>query len=161
MGQDTRKQVLGKLIYGLHVVTAMPDDGPAVAATVTWLSQASVNQPLLMVALRRGSRLLRAVVEAGAFVVHLLETGQRELAATFFKPAVFADGRLSGYSFTRGPTTGAPVLDDVPAWMELEVKESIERGDHTIVLGEVVNIALAMPDFEPLALRDTPWKYGR
>ncbi len=161
MDPATRKQVLGRLTYGLYVLTAMPTDGPAVAATVTWISRASMEPPLLMAALRGGSRLLTAVLEAGAFVVHFLESRQRDLAATFFKPAVFKDGRLSGYAFTRGSITGAPILDDVPAWLELEVKESIERGDHTIVLGEVVSVGLETPDFQPLALRDTPWKYGR
>ncbi len=161
MDPATRKQVFGRLTYGLYVLTASPADGPPVAATVTWLSQASMEPPLLMAALRGGSRLQRAVLEARTFVVHLLEARQRDLAAAFFKPALFEDGRLSGYSFTRGSITGAPILDDVPAWMELEVKESIERGDHTIVLGEVVNMGLSTPDFQPLALKDTPWKYGR
>ncbi len=73
----TRKQVLGRLTYGLYVLTAMPVDGPAVAATVTWLSQASREPPLLMAALRGGIRLLRAVLQAGAFATHLLETQQR------------------------------------------------------------------------------------
>lgn len=160
MDPATRKQVFGRLTYGLYVLTARPADGPPVAATVTWLSRASMEPPLLMVALRSGSRLLRAVLETGAFVVHLLDVGQRDLAATFFKPAVFEDGRLSGYAFTRGAITGAPILDDVPAWLELEVKESIGRGDHTIVLGEAVNVGLTT-DFQPLTLQDTPWKYDR
>ncbi len=161
MDPATRKQVLGRLTYGLYVLTAMPAGCPAVAATVTWLSRVSMEPPLLMAALRGGSRMLMAILEAGAFAVHLLETRQRDLAATFFKTVIFEDGRLSGYAFTRGLVTGAPILDDAPAWLELEVKESIERGDHTSVMGEVVNVGLETVDFQPLALRDTPWKYGR
>lgn len=156
-----RKQVLGSLTYGIYVMTAAPRSGPAVAATVTWLSQASFEPPLLMAAVRTGSRLLTAVFEAEAFAINLPGKDQQDLVAAFFKANQATSDSLSGYKFRLGAVAGTPILTAVPAWLEARVVDSLDHGDHTIVVGEMVAAGVTTPDFQSLRLRDTPWKYGR
>jgi flavin reductase (DIM6/NTAB) family NADH-FMN oxidoreductase RutF len=66
------------------------------------------------------------------------------LAFTFFKPAVLADGKLSGQGFTKGQN-GAPILDAAIGAVECTVKTIVEEGDHHIVVGEVTEAHLAKP----------------
>jgi len=160
MDASLRKEVLRKFTYGLYILTA-EHAGQAAAATVTWLSQASFEPPLLMVAVKTGSSVHAVIEKAGAFAVHVVGADQQEIAAAFFQPAEMGNGSLSGYSYVPGDATGAPLLIDLPAWVEAQVVERVVKGDHTVLVAEIVNLGMRNPDMVALALRDTPWKYSR
>jgi flavin reductase (DIM6/NTAB) family NADH-FMN oxidoreductase RutF len=154
-----KKQVLRRFTYGLYVVTAAKGDDYA-AATITWLSQASFEPPLIMLAMQNGSHILEMCQKAGTCAVHVVGKGQEKIASTFFKPAQVVDDTLSSYGFKTSSVAGAPLLVDLPAWCEVEVKESYPVGDHTLLIAEIVNTGLSDDKMAPLALGDTPWHYG-
>ncbi len=159
MDAETRKKVLRRLTYGLYILAAASGDEMA-AATVTWLSQASFTPPLVVVAVKKGSHLHELVQRAGSFAVSIIAENQRDLAAAFFRGSKLENGLLNGYAFERGPVTGAPLLTDLPAWFEARITDTIDRGDHTVHVAEVVGVGLRNPEARPLALRDTEWSYG-
>jgi flavin reductase (DIM6/NTAB) family NADH-FMN oxidoreductase RutF len=130
--------------YGLYVLTAERADGTAGAATVNWVTQASFAPPLVAVGVKADSAVHGLVKEAGAFALNVLGKGQQALAFTFFKPAVRDGQRLSGEVFRRG-LTGAPLLERVPAHLECRLVDTVERGDHSIFVGEVVAAAVVQP----------------
>ncbi len=159
MDPQIKKQALRLLTYGLYVVTAA--DGDKVAAgSVNWLSQASFEPPLVMVAIKKDSGLHAIVAGNGALAVNVLAAGQKEAASAFFRSTEVKDGKLNGYAFEPGPKTGAPLLLDLPAWFEARVTDAVERGDHTVYLAEVINAGLRDPEAKPMVLRDTGWFYG-
>ncbi len=159
MDEKVRKRVLRMIPYGLYVATAL-HEGQVAAGTITWLSQASFKPPLVMTALKADSYLYHQVKAAGAFAVNILGTGQKDLAAAFFRGAQVQDGKLNGYAFEPGPETGAPLLLDAPAWFEARVTDVVERGDHAVVVAEVVSVGLRNPEAQPLLLQETGWQYG-
>jgi len=159
MDAAARKAALRLLTYGVAVVTAREGD-TAVGATVTWLAQASFEPPMITVALKRDSRLARAVRAAGAFAACLLDDTQREIAQVFFKTPALADGTLGGERVTTGAASGAPILTSAPAWIECRVVATLDQPDHPVVLGEVVAAGAPRPNAVPLALRMTGWTYG-
>ena len=55
-----------------------------------------------------------------------------------FKPAVRENQTISGEPFRWG-STGAPVLERTPAYVECRLVDTIEKGDHSVFLGEVVD----------------------
>ena len=55
-------------------------------------------------------------------------------------------GTINGLAFEPGPETGAPLLLDLPAWFEARVTDMVKRGDHTVVVAEVINAGLRNPD---------------
>lgn len=159
MDPQIKKQALRLLTYGLYVVTAA--DGNNVAAgSVNWLSQASFEPPLVMVAIKKDSGLHAIVAGNGALAVNVLAAGQKEAASAFFRSTEVKDGKLNGYAFEPGPKTGAPLLLDLPAWFEARVTDAVERGDHTVYLAEVINAGLRDSEAKPMVLRDTGWFYG-
>ena len=64
------------------------------------------------------------------------------MAFGFFKPATRDGNTVSGEAFHIG-STGAPILDNAIASVECKVVEIVERGDHHILIGEVVDANVA------------------
>jgi flavin reductase (DIM6/NTAB) family NADH-FMN oxidoreductase RutF len=160
MDEDAKRQVLRRIPYALCVMTSMADGRPA-ASTLTWLSQCSFHPPLLMIGVQGNSRMHYAVESSGVIAVHFLAEGQQDVAERFFRPPSDEDGpRLHGILWEPGPVTGAPLLADLPAWLETRVTDRVDRGDHTVFVCEVVGAGLRDPDFKPLLLSSTPWNYG-
>jgi len=98
------------------------------------------------------------IKEAKAFALNVLGKDQGPTAFTFFKPATVEGQKISGEPFHTG-STGAPILDRAPAFVECRLVESIERGDHSIFVGEVVEAGVGKapegrPDDATLWLKD-------
>lgn len=159
MDEDAKRQVLRRIPYGMFVMTALADGAP-VASTLTWLSQCSFHPPLLMVGVQRNSRMHEAVDGSGSLAIHFLAERQQEVAKRFFRPPADQDGKLHGLAWEPAPVTGAPLLAELPAWLEAKVTDRISRGDHTVFVCEVVGVGVREPDFQPLLLASTPWSYG-
>lgn len=159
MDEDAKRQVLRRIPYGMFVMTALADGAP-VASTLTWLSQCSFHPPLLMVGVQRNSRMHEAVDGSGSLAIHFLAERQQEVAKRFFRPPTAEDGKLHGLAWEPAPVTGAPLLAELPAWLEAKVTDRIARGDHTVFVCEVVGAGVREPDFQPLLLASTPWSYG-
>ncbi|HEY8487285.1 MAG TPA: flavin reductase family protein [Limnochordales bacterium] len=159
MDPEVRKQVLRKLTYGLYVLTARHQQEVA-AGTVNWLSQCSFQPPLVMVAVKADSRLHGLVEASSAFAVNVLAAHQKDVAQAFFRPTQVENGRINGYAFEPAPVSGAPLLVDLPAWVECRVTDRVKRGDHTVFVGEVVEAGLRDGQARPLEMWDTGWFYG-
>ena len=132
-----KKTVLRMIPYGLYVLTAESADGQVAAATVNWVTQASFEPPLVVVGTKMDSMVYSVIKASRAFALNVLGKGQQALAFTFFK-SVSRDGDLISGERVRRGTTGAPLLEKAPAFAECKLVETIERGDHAVVIGEVV-----------------------
>ena len=144
MDPTTRKTVLRMIPYGLYVLTAADKDGRVAAATVNWVTQASFEPPLVAVGVKADSHAHALVKETKAFALNVLGKGQQPLAFTFFKPAERQGQTISGQPFRPG-TTGAPILEHAPAFVECTLEATVEKGDHSVFVGRVVEVGLATP----------------
>jgi flavin reductase (DIM6/NTAB) family NADH-FMN oxidoreductase RutF len=157
MDPTVRKKTLRLLTYGLYIVTSR--DGEEYAAgTITWLSQCSMEPPLVMAGIQQESSLHAAIGNSRAFAVHIIGRSQKNMAMNFFKTTKREGQTLNGHRFESG-ATGSPILADALAWVECRVLEEIRRGDHTIFVAEVVDTG-ARRDEEPLTLREAGFSYG-
>ena len=159
MDPGVRKRVFRLLTYGLYVVTASAGDEVA-GGTITWLSQASFTPLLVMAGIRRDGRVHAVIERAGGFAVNIVTAGLAQIASAFFRATEVDGDRINGYAFERGPSTGAPLLRELPAWFEARVTDAVRRGDHTVFVAEVVACGVRHGDLSPLALADTPWSYA-
>jgi flavin reductase (DIM6/NTAB) family NADH-FMN oxidoreductase RutF len=143
MDQDKKKTALRMIPYGLYVLTAESPAGTA-AATVNWVTQASFAPPLVAVGIKADSGIHAIIKESNTFALNVLGKGQQALAFTFFKPATREGSTISGEPFRAG-TTGAPSLSNAPAYVECRLVATVEKGDHSIFVGEVVEAGVAKP----------------
>jgi flavin reductase (DIM6/NTAB) family NADH-FMN oxidoreductase RutF len=77
----------------------------------------------------------------------------------FSKPAEKEGDALNGRAISTA-TTGAPIFDEALAWMDCEVRQSIDFGTHTLFVGEIVDAAVNDDDAQPASMSDTRMKYG-
>ncbi len=141
MDPDAKKTALRMIPYGIYVLTAEAD-GAVAAATVNWVTQTAFDPPLLVVGMKADSGAYAIAKKAGHFALNMLGKGQQSQAFAFFKPAERDGDTRSGEPFKIG-TTGAPILDNAPAAVECKIVEIVERGDHHIVIGEVVDASVS------------------
>ncbi|HXH83915.1 MAG TPA: flavin reductase family protein [Candidatus Tectomicrobia bacterium] len=137
MDANAKKTALRIIPYGLYVLTAQGKDGAVGAATVNWVTQASFTPPLVVVGVKADSQVHGLIKDARAFALNILGKGQQAMAFTFFKPATREGQTISGQPFRPG-VTGAPILEATPAFVECRLVETVERGDHSVFVGEVV-----------------------
>lgn len=159
MEEQAKKVSLRAINYGLFVLTAADGDELA-GAGVNWLSQASFSPPLIMTAVKNDNHAHELIDRKGAFAVNVLGKDQRDVAMAFFRPTKVEADTINGYRFERGPTTGAPLLVDLPYWFEAQVTDTIRRGDHTVFVGEVTDAGVRDDSVVPIVLRDTGMNYG-
>jgi flavin reductase (DIM6/NTAB) family NADH-FMN oxidoreductase RutF len=158
MDPNAKKTALRMIPYGLYVLTAQGKDGSIAAATVNWVTQASFTPPLVVVGVKADSGAHALIKDAGAFALNILGKGQQTAAFAFFKAVHREGNRINGEPFRVG-SNGAPILESVPAFVECTLVEILEKGDHSIVVGEVVDASVTgtiagRPDDATLWLKD-------
>lgn len=138
MDAQARKTALRMIPYGLYVLTSESPSGDVAAATVNWVTQTAFEPPLLVVGVKQDSGAHAAIKASKSFALNVLGKGQQELAFKFFKSLVRDGDTIGGERFTKG-STGSPILASTIAAIECRLVETIERGDHSVFLGEVVD----------------------
>ena len=158
MDLQAKKIALRKIPHGVYIVGVKQGE-QLNAFTATWLTQVSFTPPLIALGIKQDSHSLAMIKQDRVFSVNLLGKDQKGIAEHFVKPAAVVGEKLKDVRHRAG-TTGAPILEEAIAYIECEVREiANERGDHAIVIGEVVEAGV--PRDEPaLTLMDTGWHYG-
>ena len=96
------------------------------------------------------------------FVLNLIAQDDRAVVRKFTKPVDvdLVAKTLNGFPF-HDATTGAPILDQAVAYVDCEVREQLDLGDHTLFVGEVVDAGFQADEDTPvLAMQDTRMNYG-
>ena len=129
------KEALGQMTYGIYVLTARVDD-TINGMIASWVTQVSYDPPLVMVAIHP-NRYSHGLVDQGrSFALHIIDQDQKEMLKIFKGPD--PEKKFSNLAWEPGKT-GAPVLKDCLAWLELIVQERHAPGNHTLFIGEVVD----------------------
>lgn len=157
LDEAAKKTALRMIPYGLYVLGTCAESRIN-AATINWVSQASFQPPLVMVGVKADSGSHALLKAGGAFSLSILGSGQKDVAFNFFK-SVDADGRQIGGEPYETGVTGAPILSCAPAWVECRVTDIVERGDHSVVVGEVVAAGLGR-ETKALTMEECGVSYG-
>jgi len=157
MDPAVRKRTLRLLSNGMYVMTSSHGAHHG-AATLTWISQASFTPPLVMAAVRPTSNVFKCLAGSRVAAIHILDEGQQEMAQRFFCPTRVVDGTINGEPFSPG-VTNAPILKNARAHVECEVRHIFDRGDHAVVVMEVIE-AQCHGEIHPLTVAESPWEYG-
>ena len=152
------RQVLGHFATGVTILTAV-DDGEPVGFTCQSFSSLSLDPPLVTVAPQRTSTTWPRIRRAGRFCANILVEGQEQLGQAFARSGT---DKFAGVRWTPSPA-GCPVLEDALAWVDCEVVQEVDGGDHVIVVSRVLDLAV-LSDAPPLlffrgrfaSLRPTP-----
>jgi flavin reductase (DIM6/NTAB) family NADH-FMN oxidoreductase RutF len=116
------------------VVTAIGPGGPS-GATANAVSSLSLEPPMMLACLDRGSRTLTSVRAAGRFGVNALAAGHEALARRFSGKEP-EPSKWEGVEWSE--SEGCPRLPDALMWVACELRDLIDGGDHLILTGRVL-----------------------
>ncbi len=131
--------MLGHFPTGVAGITSIGSDGAPVGMTVGSFVSVSLDPPLVAFLPDKGSTTFPKIRDAGFFCVNVLGAEQEQVCRAF---ASRGADRFAGLKW-RSAQSGAPVLDGAIAWIDCDIDNVIDAGDHYIVLGRVRDLALA------------------
>lgn len=126
------RHVMGHFATGLTVITASTEAGPA-GMTCQSFASLSLEPALVTFSPARTSTTWPLLRAAGRFAVNILPAEHQYLAAQFARSAT---DKFAGVEHSPSPL-GSPVLDQALAWVDCELEQEYDGGDHTIVVGAV------------------------
>jgi flavin reductase (DIM6/NTAB) family NADH-FMN oxidoreductase RutF len=144
------REVFGRFATGVAVITSAGPSGSG-GMTANALCSLSLDPLLALVCFENQARTLPIVRDARRFAVNILTADQEPLAGVFASKLPESE-KLDGVPHRF--EDGVPVIDGSLAWATCQLRELIAGGDHTIVIGEVLDMGLG--DGEPLL-----WFAGR
>lgn len=161
-------QALKKITYGFYIVTTRKlaeemttrNEDYVAAGTVSWVSQGSFDPPLVTVAIKKHSDLHETIEKSRTFAINIVGKDQKDMLSPFAKESKVEESKINGYAFANGEHTQAPVLNDVPAYLECKVVEDVTIGDHSIFVAEVIGGDTRDAEAVPLVEWETNLHYG-
>lgn len=152
---DEFRAALSQLAAGVTLLTAHdPEDGPDgedVGMTATSFLSVSLEPPLVLVSVREGSRMDEVLTRVDCWAVSLLGEEHRPLASRFAMKGRLSDRLLfAGTRHHRGTRAGAPLIDGSLATVECRTEQRITAGDHTLLIGRVLQARVTGPAGRPL-----------
>ncbi len=131
--------VFGKFATGITVVTAGKDIPRGMTANS--FTSVSLRPALILVCVLREAAMHEVILDTEAFAVSMLSARQEEVAKHFanrHRPR--GEAEFEVIDSIAGKHTGAPILTDALAWLECRLAAVYDGGDHSIFLGEVLDM---------------------
>ena len=156
-----RRRVLWTMPYGLYVVGARSGERRN-AMTLNLATQVATDPKLVGIAVTKEAVTHEMIMDGRVFSLNILDREDRAIVRKFVKPVdVDLDHRtVNDFPFHDG-VTGAPVLDHAVAYVDCELRNPVDCGDHTFFIGEVADCAFQKPEDTPvLRMEDTRMNYG-
>ncbi len=131
------RETMATFPSGVVVLTAFGPDSLPRGLTVSAFCAVSLDPPLALACIDKTSNTLPAVQHAGGFTANILAAGRDQLAR---RMATKLSDKFDGIAWRRPQSTyGGPILeDDCAAYAVCTLRETIEAGDHWILIGNVV-----------------------
>jgi flavin reductase (DIM6/NTAB) family NADH-FMN oxidoreductase RutF len=158
LDQKAKKVMLRKIPHGLYIC-GVKEGEEMNGFTVSWLMQSSFEPPLVVNCVKKGTTSHTMIQNTQVFAISFLESGQKDLAASFFQPKTRVGNKFENVEFYEGAETGCPIIKDSLGYIECEVVGTVEEGDHTVYVGEVIASGIHR-EGDQLLLSSTGWEYG-
>jgi flavin reductase (DIM6/NTAB) family NADH-FMN oxidoreductase RutF len=132
------REVFGRFATGVAVITSAGPSGSG-GMTANAICSLSLSPLLALVCFENSARTLQIVRESDRFAVNFLASGQRDVAGLFASKAPEEEKVARVPHHLR---SGQPVIDGTIAWAACDLRDLIAGGDHTIAIGEVIEMGL-------------------
>ena len=130
------KEALGNYPTGVTIVTMMTEDNIPLGLTVNSFASVSIDPLLILWSIDKRVSTYNHFTNTKKFAVHILAGDQSELCY------LFAARDVDRFSNCEWETSEykLPILKNVAAILQCETYQTVEAGDHMILIGKVVDI---------------------
>jgi 3-hydroxy-9,10-secoandrosta-1,3,5(10)-triene-9,17-dione monooxygenase reductase component len=130
------RRVMGHFATGVTVITTKDRDGTPQGLTANAFMSVSLNPPLILISVDKGATCYACFEPQNGFTVNFLSEAQEDISRRFATKGV---DKFAGLQWKEG-NNGAAILDGILGHVECKITQCYDGGDHTIVLGEIVNV---------------------
>jgi 4-hydroxyphenylacetate 3-hydroxylase, reductase component len=128
------RNALGEFATGVAIVTTKTSGEDPIGITVNSFSSVSLDPPLVLWCLDKGSDRLRSFEKCDGFTINVLSAAQLELSNRLSRSG---QAGLEGIPVGEG-VNGCPFLSEALANFECSVEARHDAGDHIIMVGRVL-----------------------
>ena len=143
------RRVVGRFATGVTVVTSTMNGGHH-AMTCNSFTSVSLDPVLVLFCPEKVARFHDVVLSSGEWAVSVLGQSQEAASRLFARRGRPLEDQFAGVAHSYGPLTGAVVLDGALASLECRTVSTVDAGDHTVVIGEVLGLGVPDPAADPL-----------
>lgn len=130
------RRALGNFATGITIVTAQTPEGDRIGLTVNSFNSVSLDPPLVLWSLdKRSIDSLDVIRRANHFAVNILAADQIDLSNRFARPQ---SDKFAGVQYREGPGR-MPLLEGCAARFHCALHETVDAGDHWILIGRVLD----------------------
>ncbi|MFD2114343.1 flavin reductase family protein [Paenibacillus yanchengensis] len=142
--QQLFKAAMGNYPTGVTVVTSVDNEGKPVGLAVNSFASVSLDPLMILWSIDHRVSSINTFKNCQRFVVHLLAADQQEVVQ------VFSTRHMDRFSQVAWQMSkhNVPIIAGAYATMECETVQTVEAGDHTILIGAVTE--LTAEDKQPL-----------
>ena len=139
------RNTLGQFATGVVVATGCLEGEPAGFAAQSFAS-VSLDPPLVMLCPSKSSESWPKLRESGNFCINILGEDQQGVSDLFAQTGIDQFSELSW----QPSATGSPVLVGALAFIDCELAEEHDAGDHSIAIGRVRDLGVFDQERSPL-----------
>jgi len=132
--QAQYRQVMGHFPTGVVVVASPGPVGTAIGS----FQSLSIEPALVLFSITKTSSSWPKIRETGVFCVSVLAEDQEHVSRAFAQSG--AD-KFAGLGY-KPMATGSPRMDDCVAWIDCDITDVFDGGDHDIVVGSIRDLAV-------------------
>lgn len=130
------KEVMGNYPTGVTVVTTFDEAGTPLGLTVNSFASVSIDPLLILWSIDKRVSSYEPFTKSNCFAVNILAGDQGDLCTLF---ATKGTDRFGSCEWLKSEYN-LPVLEGVAGVLQCKTYQTIEAGDHTILIGEVIAI---------------------
>lgn len=119
---------------GVTIITTTTEDGEPLGFTANSFTSVSLDPPLVLACIAKDANCSEVFTQAKRYAVNILAEEQQQLSNTFASPI---EDRFENAAWTT-KATGSPVFNDSAGWLDCTMHQTVDAGDHVILIGEVV-----------------------
>jgi flavin reductase len=138
MEETSLRDVMSRFATGVTVLTVGGEHAHGMTANA--FTSVSLDPPLVLACIAHNAVMHDALSNTKRFGVSIMGADQRDAAKYFAdKRRPLGPEQFDAVDWIEGPNSGAPLLNGSLAWLECELVQLYDGGDHTIFLGQVLS----------------------
>lgn len=138
------KKAMGNYPTGVTVVTAFDENEKPIGLTVNSFASVSLDPLLILWSIEKKVFTYETFKKIDKFAVNILASDQKEVALLF----ATKNADRFGNSNWEKSEYGLPIIEGALASLQCKTFQAVEAGDHTVLIGEVMDIHVE--DKDPL-----------
>jgi len=147
---------MGRFATGITVVSTQVGNH-SFGFTANSFASVSMEPPMVLCCIQNESSFIEQLKIAEKFAISILTRDQQEVSNLFANPNIDSQERFNIHAADVSPL-GNPIISNCLTWIDCELSDLYQAGDHQICLGVVRHMHLDTREKEPLLYYDGAYR---